>query len=1610
MKLIKIFFPIFILLFVFFALSKPAHAVYCDPPLSGNWTINSPCVLYEDVNGVANGDITVAPGTTVTIHSGKTLVWYPGQQIIIPDGANVIVQANAAITQDYLCIRESANNTGYAAAKSSTDPRTGNPIYQGLDSSFAANPADPTLAGLIAWWKLDEGTGATTINAISNPNYPNAISSTGSFTFPTGSTILGSATTYDNQDITVPSGATVTMWGSHTFASVTVPSGGVIDVGQYAESGDNTKGNLNISANTISVTGTGKINAAGRGYGGGGGGGGARYGDSNYCTTPTGGAGGISGSAALDGVIGHNENNVSTNPKDLPGCKHDGGPGGGFGAFAGQTGGLGGPGGNGGNGGGSFGGTGGIGTAAAGNPPAAGGNGTNGGYLAAGSNGDSTTGISIVMGSGGGGGGASSSNNGYCAGGGAGGAGGIAGAANPGSCTGGAGGSGGGAGGGAVTLQAGTSITVSGQIIADGAGNATLGGGYGAGGGIAISSPVVNLTSATIRSLGGNMSSTGVTTNGGTIKVQYATTYTGSTLTTANFPSGRVYSNVAGVNGSFSGNITTATWQTADQCKIGKCLRFAGGNLEALDVTNQIFKLSSSNVFSVSAWFKKSVDKDINTIFAQQASSGKFSYMLTGGADGKIYASVCKAYTGCNSAISTGTIPLNTWTNAAMAFDGSNIYLYINGKLENFSPYTYSTLAAADAGAYIGNDSAIPSGARTFNGYIDDVRVYTSVLTHSQVSEIAGGDNTIGKYCSTGYIRRENLLSKDYVDMGTQGTQPFLTSVYRQLLNLGMSISGINSGVKELTATNNLITTTGDNLQVCISATNCTLTPPADYGNVIIENKLGIGTGSPSNPLDVIGTGKFSSNLSVQNNYLGLLGDGSLSLGGRKFTQSPLTLVPTTIGNNWTQANSTSRNYQSCTMSADGKYQIAAVNLATNGQGIYRSTDFGVTWSQIDNNSRQYKSVATSVDGKYMTAVASAGTIYRSDDYGVTWNGISDTTIRNYRSVAMSSDGKYQTTVISNGSGAETGIFRSTDYGITWRQVNSTNNYYNSVAMSSDGKYQTAVVFGGSIYRSVDYGVSWAGISDSTNRTYYSVAMSSDGKYQTASTAVNGGTSYIYRSTDYGVTWTQLNGMTAYIMSSVAMSASGQYQIVAGYVGTTYISSDYGASWTNTGFGGQINCLAISADGKYQLAAAFSAYNGVQGIYTSTASSYLPGGGLVIGSTDPATGGVITYSGGYTIHTFTGSGTFTALQTISNAEVFVVAGGGSANGNGAGGGGGGGVLLTSNYTIPAGTVSVTVGAGGYPGRYTNPSIPGGNSSFGSIVALGGDGADGGTSSGGGQNCTRTGGSGSGCNSGLITGAAGSHGTPGQGYDGGTASPLPWSCNSAGGGGGGATHAGYAAAENHGGNGGQGYTYLGGIYGSGGGGGMTCTGGTAGVGGTNAGSAVVNGSGTSAAANFGGGGGGGSNGGSYIGGNGGSGIVIVRYPTFFIAPPSVATLDVYGSMKVTGSLLGAAGGWTDVTFGTGWSNYGNGFSNVKYKKFGDLVFIKGMATSGANLWATYPTILTLPVGFRPSSQLLFATEAGSTARFDITAAGAIVYSNGGTGSQWFSLDGIIFSTD
>ena len=278
-----------------------------------------------------------------------------------------------------------------------------------------------------------------------------------------------------------------------------------------------------------------------------------------------------------------------------------------------------------------------------------------------------------------------------------------------------------------------------------------------------------------------------------------------------------------------------------------------------------------------------------------------------------------------------------------------------------------------------------------------------------------------------------------------------------------------------------------------------------------------------------------------------------------------------------------------------------------------------------------------------------------------------------------------------------------------------------------------------------------------------------------------------------------------------------------------------------------------------------------------------------------ATGGTVTTSGNFKIHSFTGDGCFavscagnsSGANTVNMAKTF--------NPNRVGGGGVSIVRAASGcYTVsPLGACvsalpvtatnyPITVGAGGtssFPGN-SSTSSKGSNSVFSTITSTGGGGGN-----GSGMDCAARGNGGSGgggraYNSDIPGGTGNTPPvSPPQGNNGGTGKN-----DRLGGGGGGATQAGSdggsGSPRNKGGDGATSHITGSPVVRAGGGGGANTNGspsGGAGGGGTSP-TSTSGGDGGAATANTGGGGGGGPHGRTPNdnGGNGGKGIVIIRY--------------------------------------------------------------------------------------------------------------------------------------
>lgn len=398
----------------------------------------------------------------------------------------------------------------------------------------------------------------------------------------------------------------------------------------------------------------------------------------------------------------------------------------------------------------------------------------------------------------------------------------------------------------------------------------------------------------------------------------------------------------------------------------------------------------------------------------------------------------------------------------------------------------------------------------------------------------------------------------------------------------------------------------------------------------------------------------------------------------------------------------------------------------------------------------------------------------------------------------------------------------------------------------------------------------------------------------------------------YGIKVTNPSGLSAVLEPAGTINTFPVWQTGAGSVATIY---DSGRSGYPT-----ITLTATDADGgtpTYSLVSGsvpsgmtFNANGTITGtanaVGSDTTSNFTVRATDNEGDTLDRAFSITVKSPVTSTYTSTGGFTFNVPTGVSSVRVLVVAGGGGGgtrNGGagtggtdgGAGAGAGGMIDVPSFPVSPGGTVSGSIGRGGFGGAngYSGGETPGEkgtNSTFGTLTAIGG--GYGGCGPGGPIANGGPGGSGGGRGGGgSPSGPTGSAEQPGQPGDSGTygygnpGGPNPNQSPYSGAGGGGAGGTGGTGGNGRRAPGGSGrnsdisgstVTYAGG--GGGGSGSSTNIEGSGGPGGGGSGGAPDN-NGGDGSNNRGGGGGGGSGAnpsGGGAGGRGGPGIVIVRY--------------------------------------------------------------------------------------------------------------------------------------
>jgi photosystem II stability/assembly factor-like uncharacterized protein len=261
-------------------------------------------------------------------------------------------------------------------------------------------------------------------------------------------------------------------------------------------------------------------------------------------------------------------------------------------------------------------------------------------------------------------------------------------------------------------------------------------------------------------------------------------------------------------------------------------------------------------------------------------------------------------------------------------------------------------------------------------------------------------------------------------------------------------------------------------------------------------------------------------------------------------------------GETWSSQDSTVTNTLYSVYCEEGCKRAWAVG---SGGAILSTSDTGKHWSTqiIKDRPVRLRSVHFRKGGMQGWIVGGKGTILATSDGGKTW------TLQNsdYRDELISTrfgdDGRHGWAVGLSGT-----ILTTSDGGKNWKHQTAPNSYTMlSVWFDPEGKNGWAVGFE-SIFHTTDGGNRWLSLGDiepspAEGIYFTSVEFSADG--QRGWISREDGT--IFSTVDEGITWTK-NGLSDAYLSQIRFDHSGKRGLAVGGSGTILLTTDSGRNWT----------------------------------------------------------------------------------------------------------------------------------------------------------------------------------------------------------------------------------------------------------------------------------------------------------------------------------------------------------------------------------------------------------------------------------------------------------------
>lgn len=329
--------------------------------------------------------------------------------------------------------------------------------------------------------------------------------------------------------------------------------------------------------------------------------------------------------------------------------------------------------------------------------------------------------------------------------------------------------------------------------------------------------------------------------------------------------SGTVATDVSGVSPANSGTLTTIgatgnpTWVPSGG-KVGGAINFDGAGQRVEINDSATIPLDGMQKLSASLWVKlNAADASSHAILVKQttSSASTASYAITLTSLEKLSLSVANK----TAVLGDTILTVGQWYHVMMIYDGSlatnNLQLYLNGNPDKFgnvaTGQANNAIPRISASKLRVGDYAPTAVTASFNGQVDEVRLYNRVLTLDEIQALAAaapanlGPIITAPATVSGNAGQPFALNATVTDDGLIGP---LSVVWNKLSGLG-SLSFANAAAATTTATPSL----GGAYTLRLTASDGDITTFADVAASITGGPLTYSQWASSHGLPGDGTG-----------------------------------------------------------------------------------------------------------------------------------------------------------------------------------------------------------------------------------------------------------------------------------------------------------------------------------------------------------------------------------------------------------------------------------------------------------------------------------------------------------------------------------------------------------------------------------------------------------------------------------------------------------------------------------------------------------------------------------------------------------------------------------